>query len=312
MKIIVAGGTGFVGSALVPALLERGHEVALLARDPARLPRAWRGRVQAIQWDGLSVGEWARGLEGADAVINLAGENIAARRWSAARKQRLLNSRVLATRAIVDACARCAKVPRMLLNASAVGFYGDAGDAAVDEFSPTGEDFLASVCKAWEAEAKPAEALGARVVLLRLGVVLGSGGGALKKMALPFKLFAGGPLGSGAQWLSWVHLDDVVGAVIFALSKESLAGPVNVTAPAALRNRDFSAALARALGRPSWAPAPAFALRAALGEMADMLLTGQRASPRRLMEAGYRFKHESLDEALASCFHPEPPLAVAS
>lgn len=279
MKIAVSGSTGFIGKALTAALSARGDVVAAVGRRTSRAERD-------------------AAVDGAAAVINLAGENIAAGRWTAARKRAVLESRVGMTRALVESMARAAVKPGVLVNASAVGYYGVAPDGVQDEGAPMGTGFLAEVCAAWEAEARRAEALGARVALARLGVVLGRGGGALPKMALPFKLFAGGPVGSGEQPVPWVHLDDAVGALLFAAQTPGLAGPINVVSPECPRQRDFAKALGRALHRPSWAPAPAFALRLALGEMADMLLGGQRAEPRKLAAAGYRFKKPGLDEAL--------------
>jgi uncharacterized protein (TIGR01777 family) len=281
MKVAFAGSTGFIGRRAAAALEARGDEVLPLGRD---------------------LDAWAGSIDGADAVVDLAGENVAGGRWTAARKQALRESRLSTTRAAVDAIARAARKPRVLVNASAVGWYGDAGEAELDESGPLGQGFLAALCRDWEAEARRAEASGARVVLLRFGVVLGPGGGALPRMALPFKLFAGGPLGSGRQWVPWVHLDDAVAAVLAALSDPALSGPVNVVVPEPVRNADFSKALGRALHRPAFMPAPAFALRLALGEMAGMLLGGAKVRPGKLQAAGFRFSHPSLDGALSACF----------
>ncbi len=295
----MAGGSGFVGRALVAALAARGDSVLLLTRGATGDAR---GLVRALTWDGKSTGDWARDLDGADAVINLCGENVAAGRWTPARKIQLLKSRVESTRALVAAISQAARRPKALINASAVGYYGIAPEGACAEGAPQGRDFLAALCGQWEREALAAEPLGVRVVPARLGVVLGDGGGALAKMALPFKLFAGGPLGSGRQPVPWIHRDDAVGALLFALERDALTGPVNVVAPQALDNRAFSAALGRALGRPSWLPAPAFALKAALGEMSSLALGGQRAEPKKLLDAGYAFKFPTLDAALAALF----------
>lgn len=299
MKIVVAGGSGFVGRALVAALTARGDSVLLLTRGGAAGADA---RVRALAWDGKSTGDWARELDGADAVINLCGENVAAGRWTPARKIQLIKSRVESTRALVAAISQDARRPKTLINASAVGYYGTAPEGECAEGAPQGRDFLAALCGQWEREALAAEPLGVRVVLARLGVVLGDGGGALAKMALPFKLFAGGPLGSGRQPLPWIHRDDAVAALLFALERDGVTGPVNVVAPQALDNRAFSAALGRALGRPSWAPAPAFVLRLALGEMSGMLLGGQRAAPKKLQAAGFGFKYPDADAALGALF----------
>lgn len=295
MNIVLAGGSGFIGRALRKSLAEGGHHVTLLTRRV----RAEKG---AMLWDGRSPGPWMDAVAAADAVVNLSGAGIADRRWTASRKGELLESRLSSTRVLVEALSRPGARARTLINASAVGYYGDVADGDVTESAPRGTGFLADVCSAWEAEALKAEKPGVRVVLLRIGIVLGEGGGALGKMALPFKLFVGGPVGSGRQWFPWVHVDDVAGAVLHALNTPSLNGPVNMTAPAPLTNRDFSAALGKALHRPSWAPAPGFALKIVLGEMAEMLLGGQKALPAKLLASGYRFKYPSADEALKAVF----------
>jgi hypothetical protein len=302
MNIVIAGGTGFVGGALTDALIARGDKPALLTRDPEAAQARWGAKAAVSVWDGKTAGEWTKTLDGADAVINLSGASIASGRWTPARKLLLIKSRLDSTRALVSAVSGAAKRPRVLVNASAVGFYGEAPAGPSTEDSAQGRDFLAALCGQWEREALAAEPLGVRVVLARFGVVLEEGGGALAKMALPFKLFAGGPLGSGRQGFPWIHRGDVVGAILFALDHGNLSGPVNFAAPGALNNREFSAALGRALGRPSWAPAPAFALKLALGEMAGMLLGGQTVAPVKLLAAGYEFKHETADSALAAIY----------
>jgi uncharacterized protein (TIGR01777 family) len=302
MNIVIAGGTGFVGGALVEALLARGDKPTLLTRDPEAAQARWDAKIGVAFWDGRSPDDWTRTLDGADAVVNLSGANIAAHRWTPARKLVLIKSRLESTRALVSAVSRADKRPRTFVNASAVGYYGDVPEGAATESSPQGRHFLASLCGQWEREALAAEPLGLRVVLARFGVILEKGGGALAKMALPFKLFAGGPLGSGRQGFPWIHRDDVVGGLLFALDHEKVSGAVNFAAPGALDNRGFSAALGRALGRPSWAPAPAFALKLALGEMSDMLLTGQRVEPRKLVDSGYKFKYETADAALGAIY----------
>jgi uncharacterized protein (TIGR01777 family) len=302
MNIVLAGGTGFIGRALIDALAARGDKVALLTRDPEAAKARWGAKVAPYAWDGKTAEAWTKAVDGADAVINLSGESIADGRWTPERKLALIKSRIDSTRALVAAISRAAKKPRVLINASAVGYYGDVPEGAVTESSPQGRDFLAALCGQWEREAAAAEPLGVRVVMPRLGVVLEEDGGALAKMALPFKLFAGGPLGSGRQAFPWIHRDDVVGGVLFALDEEKLSGPVNFAAPGAVDNRRFSAALGRALGRPSWAPAPAFALKLALGEMSDMLLGGQAAAPKKLLDAGYRFKYADADSALQAIY----------
>jgi uncharacterized protein len=287
MRVLLTGGTGFIGASLNRALRGAGHAVTVVSRDPGRVTSS------AVSWD--RVGEVVRG---ADALVNLAGAPIAGARWTAAQKQRIRESRVTATRALVDAAGAAATPPAVLVSASAVGYYGPRGDEPLDESAPAGEGFLADVCRAWEVEAERAETLGMRVVRLRIGVVLGPGGGALARMQAPFRAFVGGPLGSGRQWMSWIHVDDVAGLILGALGSERYRGPVNATAPRPVTNREFCATLGRTLARPSWLPAPAFALRLAFGEMADMLLTGQRVVPRAAEQSGYRWRYPELLTAL--------------
>ncbi len=300
MNVVLAGGTGFIGGALAQALAARGDRVVLLTRDPDAARANLGATASAVGWDGKSSGEWAKALDGADAVVNLSGGAMG--RWTPANKLALLKSRIDSTRALVAALSSAARKPKVLVNASAVGFYGDVPDGEVTESSAQGRDFLASVCGQWEREALAAEPLGVRVVLARVGVVLGEGGGALSMMAPPFKLFVGGPLGSGRQGFPWIHRDDAVGAILFALDSDKLSGPVNLTGPVAEDNEGFCAALGRALGRPSWIRVPAFAVRLAVGEMADMLLGGQTAVPRKLLDAGYKFKYADADAALAAVY----------
>lgn len=299
MNIVLAGGTGFIGKALREALIARGDQVTLLTRDAAAASASW-GLMKAALWDGKTGGDWTKAVDGADAVINFSGEKVDEGRWTAERKLVLTKSRLDSTRALVAAIAAAKKRPQTLLNASAVGYYGAAPQGMMTESSPQGADFLAALCGQWEREAFAAEKLGVRVATLRLGVVLGEDGGALAKMALPFKLFLGGPLGDGRQPLPWIHRDDVVGAVLFLLGHEKVFGPVNLVAPQALTNAEFAAALGRALHRPCWATAPAFLMRLAIGEMADMILRGQRVEPRRLLGAGYTFEHPTADGALSA------------
>ena len=302
MTIVLSGGTGFIGKALVKRLLEAGHTVMLLSRRPERSRQSGTESLQIISWDGRTLGAWVQGINGADAVINLAGETIAEKRWTAAQKAKILKSRIEATRALVSAIAQVKKRPSVLVNASAVGYYGDVESGDVTESHPKGKGFLADVCEQWEQEARKAEALGVRVVLLRTGIVLEKEGGALAKMLPPFKLFIGGPLGCGRQWIPWVHREDVIGAILFALERSRLSGAVNVTAPEPATMKQFCAALGKVIHRPSWAPVPAFALQVLLGEMSEMLLTGQRAIPQKLETSGYRFRYPNLEETLRAIF----------
>jgi uncharacterized protein (TIGR01777 family) len=295
MKVVIAGGTGFIGQALGARLKQDGHELHVLSR---------RARsAQEVEWtpDG-STGLWASALDGADAVVNLAGESIASGRWTAARKARIRDSRILATRSLVAAIERVAQRPAVFLSGSAVGYYGPRRDEPITEETPPGDDFLASVCREWEGEALKA-ARWTRVVLLRTGIVLERDGGALPQMALPFKLFAGGPVGSGRQYQAWIHRDDWVGMATWALRTAEMTGPLNVTAPNPVTNREFAQTLGRILHRPALMPAPAFAMRAALGEMADaLLLTGARVIPARAQALGFGFRYPTLEAALRAIY----------
>jgi uncharacterized protein (TIGR01777 family) len=252
-----------------------------------------------VAWDIAQGVKDPSRLEGVDAVVHLAGENIAAGRWTAARKEEIRRSRVEGTRRLCESLTRLSRRPKALVSASAMGFYGDRGDEVLRENSPPGNDFLAQVCREWEAATEPASRAGIRAVQLRFGMILSPAGGALKKMLLPFKLGVGGRIGSGRQFMSWIAIDDVVGAIHHAIVTESLQGPVNAVAPTPVNNTEYTRTLARVLSRPAIAPMPAFAARLAFGEMADaLLLASQRVMPTRLQETGYRFKHPELDGAL--------------
>ncbi|HEY8416956.1 MAG TPA: TIGR01777 family oxidoreductase [Limnochordales bacterium] len=300
MRIVIAGGTGFIGRALVPKLVERGCTVTVLTRQaPTAAHRLLRAPVTVVQWRPTDPPDPGL-VEGADAVVNLAGATIA-RRWTPAARRLILESRVQVTTALVEAIRRAAAPPRVLVNASAVGFYGPRGDEPVTEADGPGSDFLAQVCLAWEAAAGAAQAAGVRVVLLRTGLVLGRGG-ALSRMRVPFLFFVGGPLGSGRQWVPWIHMDDVTGLIAFSLENKALQGPVNGTAPNPVRNREFAAVLGRVLRRPAVVPTPAFLLRWVLGEMSSMLLTGQRAVPAAALRAGYSFRFPTLEPALRAIY----------
>lgn len=294
MRIVIAGGTGFIGEPLVRQLVARGDSVAVLSRNPSKV-RAGRG----LEWDAKSHGPWSEEVASADAVVNLAGENIGDGRWTDDRKRRLVASRVDATRAIVEALKRAPEHKRVLVNASAVGLYGSRGDESLDERASRGEGFLADLVERWESVAREAEGV-ARLVLPRFGVVLARDGGALAKMLLPFRLGVGGPIGGGEQWMSWIDRDDAVRFVIWAIDHDAAAGAYNVTAPEPVRNRDFARALGRALRRPAVLPVPAFALRLAFGEMADeALLGGQRVLPERAEADGFVFETRTVADSLA-------------
>jgi uncharacterized protein (TIGR01777 family) len=294
MKIVIAGGSGFLGEPLVAQLLGRGDDVAVLSRNPAHV-RAGR----ALQWDGRTQGPWSSEVALADVVINLAGENIGEGRWTEERKKRLIGSRLDATAAIVEALQREASRQRVMINASAVGYYGDRGDELLSERSERGEGFLAKLVEQWEVSARRAEPL-ARLVVLRFGVVLAVDGGALKKMMLPFRFGLGGPIGSGEQWMSWVTREDALRMVQWAVDGGEVRGVYNVVSPQPVRNRELTRALGKALHRPAILPAPAFALRMAFGQMADeALLASQRVIPERGESEGFWFEDRSIDRALA-------------
>ncbi len=300
MNVIISGGTGFIGSALVNALMNERHKVILLAREPEKYKDRRQALLQIERWDGKSTGQWKQLVEGADAIVNIAGASIAGGRWTKERKAVLLQSRLDPTKAIVNAIRQSKHKPSVLINASAVGYYGDVLTGDVTETDPRGSDFLAQLCGEWEKAASEAAEFGVRVVFLRLGIVLGKGGGALPRLVLPFKLYAGGWLGSGAQWFPWVHLDDVTAVVGTALADKNFAGPVNVVAPELLTQKEFSLLIGKILGKPCWAPVPAPVLRGLLGEMAGMLLGGQKVVAARLAEHGYAFKYPKAEEALRS------------
>ena len=291
MRVLITGASGLIGSALRGALRREGHEAVALVRRPVR------GAAE-VQWNPAAVD--AAPFEGADAVVHLAGENIAGGRWTAERKQKILDSRKDGTRNLAQSIAAAGRKPEVLVSASAVGIYGNRGDEVLTESSASGDGFLAGVSRAWEEALAAARAAGVRVVSPRIGVVLDGKGGALPKMALPFKFGAGGRVGSGKQWMSWITLDDLVRLLIFAMTNRDLQGPVNAVAPQAVTNAEFTRTLARVLHRPAIFPAPAFAMRLLLGEMADeLLLSGQRVEPKVAMERGFRFQYPQLETALA-------------
>ena len=301
MIIAVTGSSGLVGTVLVAALAGRGDQVRRLVRTSASSvePREVRDPQREIRWDPDGGQIDSAALEGVDGVVHLAGEGIADRRWNADVKHRILESRRAGTQLLCQSLARLQNKPRVLCSASAIGYYGDRGEQTVDESSPPGTGFLAEVCQAWESSTQPARDAGIRVVNLRIGVVLSRDGGALTKMLTPFKLGAGGVVGSGHQYMSWIALDDLVGTILFALSDASLAGPVNAVSPQPVTNREFTKTLGHVLGRPTIFPMPAFAARLAFGEMADeLLLGGAHVEPRALESAGYKFQYPQLELAL--------------
>jgi uncharacterized protein (TIGR01777 family) len=303
MRVFVTGGTGLVGSRLVRRLQERGDQVALLTRRPAVARAKFGSACNVVEGDPTQAGAWMDSIAECDAVINLAGENIFARRWSEEFKALLRDSRIKGTDNVVQALARKPLgndgQPKVLVNASAIGYYGPHADEEITEDSPAGNDFLANLCVDWEKAARAAEPLDIRVALVRVGVVLDREGGALAKMLTPFKMFAGGPVGSGRQWVAWVHQEDLIGILLLPLDNRTACGPLNGTAPAPVTNKEFGHALGRALCRPSFMPTPGFALRLMLGEVAEIITTGQRVLPKRPQALGYQFKFPHIDAALA-------------
>jgi len=297
MRVVVSGSTGLVGSALVARLREDGHEVLRLARPSSKVPSE---PGEPIRWN-VDTGELEGDIDGVDAIVHLAGDSIADGRWTAAKKQRIRKSRIDATERLVAALARLDSPPKAFLCASAIGYYGDRGDAELDEDSAPGDGFLPELCQQWEAAIQPLAQRGTRLVNLRIGVVLSKKGGALAKMLPPFKLGGGGKLGSGRQYMSWIALDDVVGAIRHALTNDTIHGPVNVVAPNPVTNAEFTKALGKALHRPTFLSMPSFAVKLAFGQMGtDLLLASARVRPTRLAGTGYEFAHPTIDEALAA------------
>lgn len=297
MKIAIAGGTGLVGSALSDYLVEKGHHLYILTRNSSN--KKQKPKVQFVEWlkDGTTP---EKELEGVEAVVNLAGESINSGRWTDDQKHRIVKSRITSTKEINRIIGSLVKKPGVLVNASAIGFYGNSEDKTFTESDTIpGSGFLASTVLAWEKEAEHASQLGVRTVFTRFGIVLDKEEGALPKMLLPYKMFVGGKIGTGEQWMSWVHINDVVGAIAFCLENKEMEGPVNVTAPNPMKMKDFGKTLGKVMGRPHWFPTPGFALKIALGEMSELVLEGQKVLPKNLEKHGYKFFYIHLDEALS-------------
>lgn len=307
MRIIVTGGTGLIGHALVMELASDGHEVVVLSRNP-RQAGPMPETVSFVKWDARTAEGWGHLADGADAIVNLAGASIAGdgflpAKWTRERKKLILNSRLHAGKAVVEAVKQAQTPPKVVIQASGVGFYGTHDHSVtITEESPAGQDFLADVCKQWEASTAEVTDMGTRQVVIRTGVVLSTEGGALPRLALPFKLFAGGPLGSGKQPLPWIHIDDEVKAIRYLISQRDASGAYNLTAPNPVTNREFGNKLGRVLGRPSLIPAPGFAFNLAFGEVATVVLDGQKAVPQRLQESGYEFIYAEAEAALRQIY----------
>ena len=296
MRVLITGGTGLIGSHLGRELAAAGHEVVVLTRDPSSAGPLPPG-VRAVGWDARTAAGWGHLVAGA-AIVHLAGENIGAGRWTAERKRRIYDSRVRSGEAVLAAVEQADEKPRVLLQASGVGYYGDGGDVELDEESPLGDGFLSEVCRDWEAVTADVEALGVRRAVLRTSMVLAREGGALPRLALPFRLFAGGTVGDGGAWRPWIHVADHLAAIHLLLAHETASGAFNLTAPRPATARELARTLGRVMRRPSFLPAPSFAVRLALGEMADALLVSQRAVPRRLAKLGFSFRFPDLEPAL--------------
>lgn len=297
MRIIITGGTGLIGKPL-SAELAKDYEVVVLSRSPERHKDDMPSGVKLLKWDAKTAEGWGELVDGAFAVINLAGAGIADARWSEPRKELIMQSRLNAGRAVVEAIAAAETKPKVLLQASAVGYYGDRGDERLTERSSAGTGFAAEVCVPWEASTAEVEAMGVRRVILRTGIVLSMQGGALPKLTLPFQFFAGGPLGDGSQWMPWIHIDDQVHAMRHLMEDKEAAGPYNIVAPAPVPNRQMAQKVGIVMGKPTILPAPSFALKLVLGEMSAVVLDGQRALPERLSKQGYRFRYADVETAL--------------
>ncbi len=295
LKALITGGTGLLGQELLANLTD----AVVLSRDPARATRKLGG-ARVVRWDPATEAAPLEALQGVEAIFNLAGESVAGGRWTEDQKRRIRDSRVVGTRNLVAGLRALDRKPEVLVSASAVGYYGDRGDEDLDESSPAGRGFLAEVCTEWEHEALAAEALGVRVVCVRIGIVLAPGGGALARMITPFKLGAGGRLGSGKQWMPWIHIDDAVGVLLHASRTAAVRGGMNAVSPHPVTNAEFTRALGHAVHRPAFLTVPKTALRIAFGEMSEILMASQRVLPRVAERAGYAFKHNELDGALAA------------
>lgn len=301
MKVVVTGATGFVGSRLVERLNAEGHSAIVLTRDATKaeqiFPDSADPNLEIVVYDPTRSGSWQEKISGCDGVVNLAGEAIAEARWTPERKQSLVNSRKITTQKLVEAIAHANPKPSVLVSASAIGFYGTSETATFDETSAAGSDFLAEVCQSWEAEANKVKESGVRLVILRTGIVLGMGG-ALGKMLTPFKMFAGGPIGSGNQWFSWIHRDDLVNLILRALTRSQMEGVFNATAPKPVRMAEMTTTLGQVMNRPSWLPVPSFALEAMLGDGAKVVLEGQEVLPKHTLADGFEYQYPTIKMAL--------------
>lgn len=297
-KIIITGATGLIGRKLSQKLTEAGHQIIVFSRNASSAKNILKKDYTYIDWDYRKSDKWIESISTADVIVHLAGINLFAKRWNKKFKEEILASRKETTKALVDAVKLSQAKPEVFVSASAVGYYGDCGDKLLDENSPAGNDFLAEVCKVWEAEAAVVEQAGVRRVSVRTGIVLSKEDGALKRMLLPFKLFVGGPLGNGKQWFPWIHIDDIVGIYFHAIENQNLIGAVNAASPNICTMKEFAKTLGKVLHRPSLFPVPELALKIAIGEAGKVVLMSQRVKVNKLLESGYKFKFENLEEAL--------------
>ena len=298
-KIIVTGGTGFIGRNLCASLSNSNYEIIVLSRNIEIAKKIFGGNATPVSWDGKSAAGWIDHVDGAHAIINLAGENIGSGRWTQKKKQRILESRIQAGKAVVEAIRQTKNKPRVLLQASGIGIYGDRDDELLDETSAPGSGFMSDLAQQWEQSVQEVAAMGVRLVYLRTGVVLATDADFIQRVMLPFRLFIGGHLGSGKQWISWIHLDDEVAAIKFLLENDGLKGVFNLSAPNPLTYKKFFKTLGKVMKRPSWLHVPGFLLKILLGEMAEgLILSGQRAIPKKLLDAGFGFNHPELENAL--------------
>ena len=298
MRVIITGGTGLIGRELATSLVNDGNEVILLSRNPSRKRTEARNGVRIEQWDGSTSQGWGHLVEGAGAIVNLAGENIGAGRWTKERKRAILESRVQAGQAVSEAVAKAKEKPAVVVQISGVGYYGIHKDELITEKSPSAEDYPSRICQAWEAATAPVEEEGVRRVVVRSGVILTTKGGALPRMLLPFKFFVGGRLGDGKQWLSWIHMRDEIAGLRYFIENSNVSGVFNLTSPYPIRNAELAGAIGHAMHRPSFFPVPAFVIRLLFGEMATTVLDGQRVLPERLEKAGFVFNYPRIDDAL--------------
>ena len=300
MKIVIAGGTGFIGREVCRVLINEGHSAIILTRHAENYTPSADPQSRFVQWDGMTLGPWAQECEGADVVINLSGAPIADSRWTDKRKQELIDSRVQPTQALLRAIPTWKNKPHTFISASGIGFYGARGEEELNETSTPGKGFLSDLSQVWEKTAMEAEGMGLRVIPIRFGMVLGPDGGALSKMTLPFRLFLGGPVLPGTQFVSWIHRTDLARLILFVITHSAVIGPVNGVAPEAVTMRDFCTTLGKSMNRPSWFPVPEFVLEIALGELATMLTTGQRVHPQKALKSGFSYSYPTLQEALPS------------